>query len=213
MDTLKGIAMTNQTMYDYHVKRANKAAHGLRASRRCDAVFKYFETTSHPNVRLTLDKWFISQPCDHYQATDLIHQMSSTCADIDDIQLINSKETNMDNKESTPIAHKHAEIITEWVKDTSREIEFSHNNINWYDCSLIPPWSKDMYYRFKDSTPKTEPVTMWLYLMKNKFDNKFFPTSIYFISEKEVKEEYDIDLYEVICKIDCSEITIDLPSE
>ena len=53
-----------------------------------------------------------------------------------------------------PTPHVHAEMITEWVKDTSRVVEFFNWQNKWVTCVGIPQWHDHIKYRFKPKTPK-----------------------------------------------------------
>lgn len=56
--------------------------------------------------------------------------------------------------------HPHAEMITEWVKDTSRVVQ-CYSTYQWRDCLLAPPaWDADFEYRFKPEPNKIENYTI-----------------------------------------------------
>ena len=44
--------------------------------------------------------------------------------------------------------HKHIEIATEWMKDTSRVIEVNHDGC--WRVTRVPKWFEDQEYRFAD---------------------------------------------------------------
>ena len=52
-----------------------------------------------------------------------------------------------------PTPHPHAEMIAEWIKDTSRIVErFDKDRDVWVD--LYPGWGPNEQYRFADTKPK-----------------------------------------------------------
>lgn len=56
-----------------------------------------------------------------------------------------------------PIPHPHAALIAEWIKDTSRMVEYrTHSAVPW-KYAPIPTWFKDYEYRFKPQ-PKPDIV-------------------------------------------------------
>lgn len=55
------------------------------------------------------------------------------------------------------IPHPHAALIAEWIKDTSRMVEYrTHSAVPW-KYAPIPTWFKDYEYRFKPQ-PKPDVV-------------------------------------------------------
>jgi hypothetical protein len=51
--------------------------------------------------------------------------------------------------------HPHAELITEWVKDINRPMQFrGGDNFRWIDCDEDGPgWDFSLLYRFKPEEP------------------------------------------------------------
>lgn len=50
--------------------------------------------------------------------------------------------------------HPHHDLITEWVKDTSRIVQWSKNGSPWINCTGDPSWSPNVQFRFK---PRPKP--------------------------------------------------------
>lgn len=48
--------------------------------------------------------------------------------------------------------HKHYDLILEWIKDTSRKLEYSANGRAWNSVPFnAPKWDESVEYRFADS--------------------------------------------------------------
>ncbi len=51
----------------------------------------------------------------------------------------------------TPTPHLHAEMIAEWIRDTSRIVECSRDGVTYWEKTDDPNWSPKIFYRFADT--------------------------------------------------------------
>jgi hypothetical protein len=53
--------------------------------------------------------------------------------------------------------HKHAQIISEWTKDTSRVVEVKSSGHDW-QITNSPKWDEDREYRFAEGETKKSKI-------------------------------------------------------
>jgi hypothetical protein len=98
--------------------------------------------------------------------------------------------------------HKHAELISKWIEDTSQVVQYYSNcTSKWVECGPRIGWYETTTYRIK---PKLVQKFLFAYL---DFESGYpAVSSCYFKDESEFKNRFFRDTFKWVQRIDASAI-------